>query len=67
MQIQSGEWLPEAAAMYSRQSYGMQYAAGVRWRRRSARASPGRRALMRPGQVEISWPGWQAASIRSWW
>ena len=36
---------------YGRQSYRLQFADGVQWRRRGARPSPSRRLLMRPGQL----------------
>lgn len=51
---------------YARQSYRMQFADGVRPRvsRRRSRAELERR---RPGEVTVWWPGWQAASVRSWW
>jgi hypothetical protein len=52
---------------YSRASFRIQYSDGVRWKRHRASVSRSRRLLMRPGQVEVSWPGWSMASVRTWW
>lgn len=49
-------------AAYGRQSYRVQFADGVMWRRRSTRRSRLVRVAMQPGPVSVSWPGWEQVS-----